>query len=367
MVGQCYFSQEDLETVKYTYGSAATSWTPIHVAGIGVLIPQASFSAGVEGGYFKCGAFSFPITSGVTLAVGNVAYLDSAAGTIQAAKPTAGFLVGRVLSGGTGDSGGTVFAKVEINEYEIADSSSISLLGSNGILKGTFATINLAVAAAVAGDVVRVGPGEFTLTAGCDITKSGVKIVGAGKSVTTIVAAVGADYGFKTVLGALAASGDVTFSGFTLDHTDDSAQVGIQVSNLAATKKISVYVNDMNFETDGGNSIDIDHPDTANAVRVYVDNSTTEGPVNMVTADAGDRLRFNYCTVRGGVVTDTGNFDLEMLFRHCIVKHGGISGGHSNQRCIYVNCVSETDADPNVYATVDADDNVGSATDQIIA
>jgi len=250
-----------------------------------------------------------------------------------------------------------------------AASSNINVHGSNGAFKASYATVNLAVTALATDDILVIKSGLHTLTAACDIAAKDVSIVGEG--LVTIQAAAGADYAFRILLGAQ--KGGVTFKNLNIIHDDDATQVGIQVNNTSSTGKVNVYVQDCTFECAGnvgegtaGNSIDIDHASATDAVRVYVTNSTTEGPVNMTSANDGDRLRFCKCTVRGGVVLGNNNYDLELLFEHCVILHGGISGGNSNNRCIYVNCVSETDADPNVYGLVDGDDNVGAAADQII-
>lgn len=242
--------------------------------------------------------------------------------------------------------------------------AKIAVYGSDGTFKANYTTIDLAVAALASGDKIVLQPGTYTLTAACNITKPNISIIGIGE--VEIVGAVGADYCFKTVMGALSATAGLTFSNLSITHDDDATQVGIQIDNTSATKKINLYVNDVDFNTDGGNSIDVDHADADNAIRVYVKRGTIEGAVNFSTKNAGDRLRFSKATVRGGVVTSTDDIDLEVLLDHCIVLHQGISGGHANQRIIAINCASETDADPNVYALYDADDNQGNGTDQII-
>lgn len=230
--------------------------------------------------------------------------------------------------------------------------------------KRFFETINAAVAAAVADDIINIESGDYTLTAACDITKRGLKIVGLGD--VTIRGAAAADYCFKTVLGALTSSAEVTFKNMTIVHDDDATQVGIQVQNTGAGKKILVNLIDVDFESDGGNSIDQDHADTSNAIRIYCSRCTTEGPVNLVCADGGDRFRFFNGNLRGGLVSDAGNVDAEITIAFSTFLLNGITGGNANQRVIFIASASETDADPNVYLEAVAAD-VETQAAQVIA
>lgn len=241
---------------------------------------------------------------------------------------------------------------------------AIAVYGSDGTYKASYTTINLAVAALATGDILKIKSGSYTLTAACDISAKNCKIIGEGD--VTIVAAAAADYAFKIVLGALTATTEVTFENLTIDHGDDATQVGIQINNTSATKKINVYINDVDFESDGGNSIDVDHADADNAIRVYCKGCTTEGPVNLVCANGGDRFRFSYGNLRGGLVSDAGNVDAEILIAWSTFLLNGITGGHANQRAIFIASASETDADPNVYLEAVAGD-VETQTAQVIA
>lgn len=240
----------------------------------------------------------------------------------------------------------------------------ISIFGSDGVFKASYATINLAVTALATGDVLVIKSGSYTLTGVATIAAKNVKIVGDG--VVEIIGAAGADSVFSIVLGVLTASAGVTFSNLNIDHSDDATQVGIQINNTDAAKKINVYIYDVDFSSDGGNSIDVDHADADNAIRVYCKRCTTEGPVNLVCANGGDRFRFSYGNLRAGLVSDAGDVDAEILIAWSTFLLNGITGGHSNQRVIFVASSSETDDDPNVYLEAVAAD-VETQTPQVIA
>ncbi|MFA5323429.1 MAG: hypothetical protein WC373_12220, partial [Smithella sp.] len=306
---------------------------------------------------------NFIVANGVTVTAGNRVYYDVTNGVITTTAPTIGFILGTALETGTGNSTGSVVVNVDINTFP--EEGNINVYASTGLFRASYASIDLAVAALVANDVLAIRSGSYTLVGACDIEVPGVKIVGDG--LVEIIGASGADYCFKTVLGALTATAEVTFKNISIDHGDDATQVGIQVDNTSATKKINVYLTDCDFESDGGNSVDIDHGDTSNAIRLYSNNCVFEGPINAVVADNGDRFRFHGCTLRGGLVTSAGDFDAEILLRDCIVLHEGITGGHANQRLIAAGCLSETDADPNVYAALGTSDAAGSHTELLLS
>jgi hypothetical protein len=243
---------------------------------------------------------------------------------------------------------------------------SIYIYNSNADVpaKVEYPTIDAAVAALVAGDVLNIESGDYTLLAGCDITKPNVAIVGIGEVI--IRGAATATYCFKTVLGALTASSEVFFKNIDIIHDGNSTQYGIYISNTGAGKKLIVDLTDVDFENDSGDSIHATHGDTSNAIRLYVKNGTIEGPVNVVVKDNGDRFRFEGTGLRGGFVSDTGAYTAEISFRYCTIKHAGVTGGATQQRIYSVYSCSETDVDQNTYALVDTDDLAGSQTETVM-
>jgi hypothetical protein len=158
----------------------------------------------------------------------------------------------------------------------------------------------------------------------------------------------------------------VTFENLCIDHGDDASQVGILVNNASATARVNVEIYDCDFESDGGQSVDINHTVTTAAIRVYMDGCLTEGPIGFDPGHDEDRLRFENGILRGGMVIGTGNYDAEILLRNSTILHNGITGGANNQRLFAVYCISETDDNPNVYAVIDSSDLADSCTDVII-
>jgi pectin methylesterase-like acyl-CoA thioesterase len=230
--------------------------------------------------------------------------------------------------------------------------------GRMGDIDCPYASIDAAVAAMTATkNTVIVLPGSYTLSDKVTCSISGGQIVGIGKP--TIVAAKGKDAGFVVAMAATAGTKEFTFDNLCIDHSDDNAQVGIQVDNVAMTAKLNLYLNDLEFNSDGGNSLDVDHAATDDAIRVYANRSGFEGPVNAEVGNDADRFRFEDSTLRGGLVTNDGEFEAEIMCKNCIIKEKGISGGAVKQRLFLLGCYSETDEDPNDYAYIAASDTTG--------
>lgn len=237
--------------------------------------------------------------------------------------------------------------------------------GRMGDIDCPYASIDAAVAAMTATkNTVIVLPGSYTLSDEVTCSISGGQIIGIGKP--TIVAAEGKDAGFVVAMDATAKTKQFTFDSLCIDHSSAATQVGIQVDNAKMTAKLILYLNDIEFNNNGGNSLDVDHTVTDHAIRVYANRSGFEGAVNADVGNAGDRFRFEDSTLRGGLTTSAGELAAEIMCKNCIIKHAGITGGHENQRLILLGCYSETDADPNEYAYIDAGDAAGDHTETII-
>jgi hypothetical protein len=235
---------------------------------------------------------------------------------------------------------------------------------NNGYFESPFRTIEAAVAAVTTSrKTIVLLPGEYTMTTATDITVNGTKIIGlGGVSVDATACLV---YVFKTVFGAASVTKEFTLENVDIDHGHIS---GIAITNTSGTAKVNVYLNNVEFGASdvAHQSLDIDNVLTGQAIRVYANSCTFEGPVNMVTKNNGDRLRFNDCKLQGGLVTDTGAYTLEILLKNSIILHQGVTGGATQQTIYALYCMSETDADPNVYAALNTDDLAGSQSETVL-
>jgi hypothetical protein len=365
MVGKCRLVSEAVKNdrIEYTYGSASTAWTPIWHNSFGVLIPMESKDASVENVYYQGGRFNFHIADGVTVAKGDWVYYNTTNDDVQLTNPeSAGFLLGQAVEAGTAEAG---YVDVQIIAGNSQTSNQISVYDSYGKFIASYKTIDLACAALVNGYIIKLKAGEYNLTGAIDITKTDCQIIGVEPGVV-INCAVGADYGFKTVFGAISSTKGITFSNMTIEHGDDATQQAIRIENTSATGRINVYINDVDFGSDGGDSIHVDHAATAAAIRLYVNGGTIEGPANFTVGNTDDRIRFESSYLAGGLVTGTSATAMEIELWKCKVLHEGVTGGASQQLLYAAYCLSATGGNPEVYAKLDTNDLAGSHTESLL-
>jgi predicted RecA/RadA family phage recombinase len=362
-VAEIVLGVKNTDTIKYTNSSAVNAGDVVYVEGLGALVAYDDYDASAEGVYYKKARITVDITSGVTISQGNRVYFDASAETVQlessAALTSSDFYLGIAVADGTAAGG---YVDVDINEGAIVE-GKIAVYGNEGNLKGSYSTIDLAVAALANDDILVIKSGSYTLAGACNITKTGVSIIGDG--IVNITAAAAADYAFKTVLGAISSTKSVTFKNLNIDHGDDATQDGISIENTSATGRINATISDCEFESDGGNSIEVPHAGTA-AVRLRVNDCTLEGPLSFTVKSTDDQCRLVGTRLMAGLVTSADNIAMEISLRDCLVLHEGITGGHASQLLYAMGCFSETDANPNVYAALDTNDLAGSHTESLL-
>lgn len=153
-MGYANYSGDAENIITYTHSALVTAWTPILVAVLGVLIPIASAAANAAASYYYKGEFDFAIASGVTIAAGEIVYYDSSANRVTNVTPASGFKIGKAVYGGTGNAGGTVFARILINETDDIRETVVTL--TNAQVKTLNATAVSVIAAPGAGKIVQV-------------------------------------------------------------------------------------------------------------------------------------------------------------------------------------------------------------------
>lgn len=117
MIGTLEYKCE-YEVITYTSASATTKDTPIYVSGLGALVPNSSKDANVMNAYTRKGVYRAVVAESIAVTVGANVFYDSAAGKVVLLRPTAGFLLGKAITAGTGNAGGTVFVDVAINAID---------------------------------------------------------------------------------------------------------------------------------------------------------------------------------------------------------------------------------------------------------
>lgn len=206
-------------------------------------------------------------------------------------------------------------------------------------------------------------PGSYTLTASLTMPAHDCALIGlGGKRAVDINAAAAVTPLINIAPDTLSGTATYSFDGLFIDNGETS-QVGIQVDNADAGKKIIVTVDNCEF-SDGGNAIDVDHDGGSDAVRLYCEGCYVEGAINFDVGDGGDRIRCLRCQLIGGLVTGTDATTCEILLENCRVLHEGVTGGDGAQTVNAVACVSDDDA--GTYAALDTDDLAGSHTENII-
>jgi len=132
---------------------------------------------------------------------------------------------------------------------------------------------------------------------------------------------------------------------------------GIGIVHTDVDKKMNVYFE--NFGSDCASDdevIKVTHGGDGNAVRLYFSggsNGDIEGIVYHQFTDAGDRIHADNCRFVGGFNIGTAAKAAELILRHCLLKHEGVTGGHATQVLIAVGSYSVTS---NTYAIIDDSD-----------
>ncbi|MCK9569864.1 hypothetical protein M0R72_13050 [Candidatus Pacearchaeota archaeon] len=227
------------------------------------------------------------------------------------------------------------------------DSLDITINGAK------YATIQAAMNAAVANDLILVGPGTYTE----DVTWSDASGVALLPRIpdTVVIEAVTA-FAVKIDPAAASATWSATL-GVNLSHGD--GLVGLQINNTSVGKRMNIYLRDVDIEseTSADHAIDVNRSGSASdAIRLYAtsgNQSTIEGLVDYITESTDDRVRFDNYRLIGGL-TVTGAVVMEITLTKCGILTSGLTVNASNVYNL-IACWYETDANPNVHtACVDA-------------
>ncbi len=118
-------------------------------------------------------------------------------------------------------------------------------------------------------------------------------------------------------------------------------------------------------DSDSDDSILITHGDTDNAVRIYADgrNGDVNGAITWSAHNDGDRLYLDNMRLLGGIVMGATAVASNVRLRDCVVKHEGVTGGHSSTVVVAMSCFSLTGS---TFAALDGDDIAGSITGELV-
>jgi hypothetical protein len=237
----------------------------------------------------------------------------------------------------------------DILAVEGEDSLSVELDGIK------YATIQAAMTAATTTKrTIIVGPGTYSE----DVTWSdvnGVSLVALIPGTVTIEAVTA--FAISINPAAASATWSATIQGITLSH--GKGLVGLQVNNTNVGKRINLYLNDVDIESETvtDHAIDVNRGGTSShAIRLYANGhgNTIEGLVDFITESTDDRVRFWGYRLVGGI-TITGAIVMEVTFVNCGILTSGETYGTGNVSN-HFGCYNETDANPNVHTVVSDDD-----------
>jgi hypothetical protein len=245
----------------------------------------------------------------------------------------------------------------DIGEYM----SESGRIGLDVEIDGTkYATIQAAMDAAIADDIILVGPGTYQE----DVTwsnYSGIQLL--PKILGTVVVEAVTAFAISIDPAAASSTWSATI-GIKLSHGD--GLTGLKVNNTNVGKRINLYLLDMDVESETAtdNAIVVTRSGaSANAIRIYASASrqaTIEGLVTVALESADDRVRFNNYRLIGGITVTGAVANAEITLEVCGIKTSGRAFPAEATHNI-IACWEETDANPNVYTAI-ADEVAQTAT-----
>jgi hypothetical protein len=239
-MGYANYKCDAQNIITYTHSALVTAWAPILSALLCVLIPIASAAANAAVSYYYKGEFDFAIASGVTISAGEIVYYDSAANRVTNVTPAAGFKLGKAVYGGTGTAGGTVVARILINEIEDVRETVVTL--TNAQVKTLYSAPVSVIAAPGAGKFIQIVDVQGKL----NYATAGFDAVGTGDDLVLK---------YTNASGGTAATLETT--GW-LDATADAYQLGIAASTVKPVANAAVVAHILAgeiFTSAGGGSV----------------------------------------------------------------------------------------------------------------
>lgn len=241
----------------------------------------------------------------------------------------------------------------------------------NGQFNTPYLTITAGLAAVTAArKTVIVMPGEYEEAAGLTWpTISGVKLIGMFSKWTTeiSVASAVADQVINVAPGAGSGTFELFIMNLRINH-DESGLDGILLNNTSMTRKLNCYLEAVGGDADSDSDkfLTVTHGDTSNAVRIYWSgprNGEVDGAIYFSAKNASDRLYIENAYLMGGIEFSADNIALTLRLKDCVVKHEGVTGGHS---ATLVTTMSSFSLTGTTFAALDTDDIAGSITNELV-
>lgn len=215
-----------------------------------------------------------------------------------------------------------------------------------------YTTINDAVDAAQANDIIVLAPGTHTLVEKVTINKP-LGFVGLGSPLVTCSSAVTSDM-FAIELVAQSAASVVYFEGIRFKHGVDNVDV-FDVNNTSVAQTLTVKFKDCDIQVldaaSTGNAIDFNNDTAAQIMKLEIvgTRANTIDCVDIDVDNAGNTYIFDgvYMTENGNASAVISNATAKAaLFRFYNVAFKtaakALTGGAAQQTVLAVNCVTES-------------------------
>ncbi|MCK9569886.1 hypothetical protein M0R72_13160 [Candidatus Pacearchaeota archaeon] len=292
------------------------------------------------------GRFLLPATSITLPMVGSKMYLVDDATIDDIAGVTNKVEVGVLDEYVSATSGWVNTLKEGKTAGEVEGELPVELVG-----KARYGTIQAAMAAAVANDTLIVDPGTYQE----DVTwsdYSGISLLPRVPGTVTVEAVTA--FAISIDPAAASATWSATL-GVALSHADGLK--GLKVNNTNVGKRINIYLleGEIEAETATDASIEVTRSGaSSNAIRIYANaarKALIEGAVNIDLESADDRVRFDNYRLIGGIAVTGEIANAEITLQNCNILTGGRAFPAAATHNL-IACVSETDANPNVYTAI---------------
>ncbi len=372
-------SQQRNSPISFTAGEALEAFRRVKQSGAtvvyadagerGIGTTQAKVANGGQALVRLDAEGSSKMTAAGTFAAGAVLY-PADDGKVDDVK--VGLPLGRPLAAAT--AAGDILEVVPIVE----DASSVYIWVSpegddssgNGSFSMPYATVTKAFAAVTtARKTIMVMPGEYEEAASLTWPSiTGVSLngfLGHGDG-ATIVGASGETQVISIDPTVQTATFEATIANLTISCPDGVR--GITFNNTNVARKINLYLHNVPIEndTETDRALSVVHTTAGEAMRVYADGqkSIIEGLVYIEPKNVDDRFTFTNYQFDGGIQFGTTTIASVSVFKGCIMKDAGGSGGQDTQILAVIGCVSLTGT---TYAAAALNDFAANAAEVILS
>ena len=227
----------------------------------------------------------------------------------------------------------------------------------------TVAELEAAFAAQTSKQVIEISAGIYNLTKSNPIPVAASYGVLRGIGDVEINGLAGLDEAIEVNPAAGAGTFKYTFE--NIRFRGATGKAGITVDNANIGHKVVVVIR--NCSLGGTPALDVNHSSATEEIKIYCDgwkgDRRYQGSIDIAPGNADDRFVFKGVELAGGLVGGTADKACHYLFRSCILKHEGITGGHASNVVGVWNCATVVSG---VIALPDGSDFPGAFSPTIL-